>query len=112
MFPQTAEVNGGEPHGLRLTGARTISNVRMLGPRLTSRGDVDSRDEERGKSTSSRLPVRDEQGKGRKPKDTLDRDSLTILETHDFSDIFRDGKLSAERALSGYGSKKLGAEKL
>jgi hypothetical protein len=65
-----------------------INAVRMLGPRLTSRGDIDSRYEERGKSTPSRLPRRDEQGKGRKPVDTLDRDSLTIPETHDFSDIF------------------------
>jgi hypothetical protein len=84
----------------------------MLGPRLTSRGDVDSQDEERGKSTPSRLPGRDEQGKGGKPKDTLDRDSLTIPKTNDFSDIFQDAKLSAERALSGYGSGKVGAEKL
>jgi hypothetical protein len=84
----------------------------MLGPRLTSRGDVDSRDEERGKSTPSRLPGRSEQRIGRKPADTLDRDSLTIPETNDFSDIFREGKLSAERALSGYGSGKVGAEKL
>jgi hypothetical protein len=38
----------------------TIDNkpVRMLGPRLTSRGDIDSRDEERGKSTPCRLPGR------------------------------------------------------
>jgi hypothetical protein len=84
----------------------------MLGPRLISRGDVDSRDEERGKSTPSRLPGRNEQGIGRKPADTLDRDSLTIPETNGFSDIFQDGKLSAERALSGYGSGKVGAEKL
>jgi hypothetical protein len=48
----------------------------------------------------------------RKPPDTLDRYSLTIPETNDFSDIFRDAKLSAERALSGYGSGKVGAEKL
>jgi hypothetical protein len=37
---------------------------------------------------------------------------LTIPETNDFSDIFRDGKLSAERALFGFGSGKVGAEKL
>jgi hypothetical protein len=60
----------------------------MLGPRLTSRGDVDSRDEERGKSTPSRLPERDEQEKGRKPIDTLDRDSLTITETNSFLIFF------------------------
>jgi hypothetical protein len=86
--------------------------VRMLGPRLTSRGDVDSQDEERGKSTPRRLPGRDEQGEGGKPKDTFDRYSLTIPKTNNFSDILRDGKLYAERALSGYGSGKLGAEKL
>jgi hypothetical protein len=84
----------------------------MVGPRLTSRGDVVLRDRGNGKSTPSRLPGRSKQGLMRKPVDTLDRDSLTIPETNDFSDIFRDGTLFSECALSGYGSGKVGAEKL
>jgi hypothetical protein len=48
----------------------------------------------------------------RNPVDTLDRYSLTIPGTGKFSDIFRNEKLSAEDALSGYGSGKVGAEKL
>jgi hypothetical protein len=48
----------------------------------------------------------------RNPVDTLDRFSLTIPDTSNCSDIFRDGNLSAEAALSGYGSGKVGAEKL
>jgi hypothetical protein len=38
--------------------ARLRGFVRMLGPRLTSRGDVDPQNEERGRSTPSRLPGR------------------------------------------------------
>jgi hypothetical protein len=48
----------------------------------------------------------------RNPVDTLDRFSLTIPDTSNVFDIFRDGKLSAEAVLSGYGSGKVGAEKL